>query len=126
MNKSEIIVRIGGEGGDVTLYGVRTRIGWRFSRKVVDQTPWLMDEPSILHTSEEVGSLAEGLALLDQYPWHNLHPIEVHPEFREEVFAAAMDRINHEKHPNQHALPKWMELCEKFDVQEPALVDPCA
>ena len=29
MNKSEVIVVIGAEGGSITLYGLRTERGWR-------------------------------------------------------------------------------------------------
>ena len=38
MERNVVIVQIGGEGGDLTIYGVRTHAGWRFSQEVVDQS----------------------------------------------------------------------------------------
>jgi len=49
VNKSEVILQVGAEGGAITLYGVRDPDGWRYS--VLDQTPSLLpdefDEPEI-------------------------------------------------------------------------------
>ena len=51
MGQSEVIVEVGAEGGSVTLYGLRTKQGWLFSRKVIDQSLMLLDEPQIQHDS---------------------------------------------------------------------------
>lgn len=117
MSKSEVILSIGAEGGDMTLYGVRTGETWLFRRKVVDQTLLLMDEPGFEDTTEAVGSLEEGLALLDQHPWHNLYPLEVHPEFRAEVLSAWEARFKADDSRNQHVLDRWKKLCGALDEQ---------
>ena len=56
MNPCETILEVGGEGGSITLYGVRTANGWLFSREVIDQSPELINEAAIQHRSEIVDS----------------------------------------------------------------------
>jgi len=41
VNKSEVILEVGAEGGAIALYGVRDADGWRYSSSVLDQTPSL-------------------------------------------------------------------------------------
>ena len=76
MNKSEVILEVGAEGGAITLYGVRDLDGWRYSTSVLDQTPSLLpdefDEPEIRKDSEVVNSWEAALRLIDRYPWHSL------------------------------------------------------
>jgi hypothetical protein len=80
-NKSEVIVEVGGEGGSITLYGVRTERGWCFSRESIDWTPELLDEERVHKRSSVVDNWEAALDLLDRYPWPKLVPIAVHPEF---------------------------------------------
>jgi hypothetical protein len=97
MNENEVIVEIGGEGGSITLYGRRTESGWLFSRKVIDQTPLLLPEEfpeGIQHKSSVVDSWEEALKLLDQYPWHRLYPLRVHPEFRQKIWVEVQRRLS--------------------------------
>lgn len=51
MSMQEIILQVGAEGGDLTLYGSRTASGWLFTLSVYDCTPLLLDEgePAIKH-----------------------------------------------------------------------------
>ena len=83
MNKSEVILEVGAEGGAITLYGVRDLDGWRYSTSVLDQTPSLLpdefDEPEIRKDSEVVNSWEAALRLIDRYPWHRLSPLTVPP-----------------------------------------------
>jgi hypothetical protein len=44
------------------------------------------------HKSDWVESWEGVLALLDQYPWHELYPVQVHPDFRGQVWAAVEER----------------------------------
>ena len=111
MKDWEVIVRVGAELGDLTLYGSRTDIGWTFSRRVVDQTPILLDEASIDVTSDTVSSWPEALGLLDCYSWQALYPLEVHPEFRAEVIAAVTDRFDRDPTMKERRLEKWKEAC---------------
>ena len=115
MNQSEIIVKVGAEGGDLTLYGVRTEKGWIFSRDVIDQSLLLLGEPEIRHSSATVDSWEEALKLLDKYPWHNLSPREVHPEFRQAVFDAVVARFKRENKQDPRRLPDWKMRCGIVD-----------
>jgi hypothetical protein len=111
MKQSEIIVQVGSEGGDVTLYGARTENGWIFSREVVDQSLLLLDQPEIRHTSGIAESWAAGLELIDQYPWQHLFPIEVHQEFRQLVFDAVLARFQGEGKEDPWRLSRWKGMC---------------
>jgi hypothetical protein len=112
MEKSEIIVKVGAEGGDITIYGIRTKQGWLFSREVIDQSLMLLDEgATIQHKSEVANSWPGALELLDQYPWHKLRPREVHPEFQDIILDAVLERFKNERNPRQ--LSRWKESCGK-------------
>ncbi len=112
MPKSEIIVRVGGEGGDLTLYGARTEDGWLFSREVVDQAPVFLNEgDEIRHSSTQTTTWSGALALLNKYPWQNLYPLEVHSEFRERVLTAVKEFFQKEDGANRRRLQNWVEIC---------------
>lgn len=106
----EVILKVGAEGGSITLYGVRTESGWRFKRDVIDQTPCVLDEAGIRHDSQFTSSWAEALSLLDRYPWHRLYPIRVHPEFRQSVWSVV--RTRYARDGSDHDLERWRERCE--------------
>lgn len=111
MEQCEVILHVEAEGGGVTLYGMLTKNGWLFSRQVIDQTPELFNEPWILDRSKTVNSWSDALILLNQYPWHKLYPLEVHPEFRETVFNEVVARHKAEEEECWYFLPDWKELC---------------
>jgi hypothetical protein len=116
MSNEEIIVKVGAEGGDLTLYGARSGNGWLFSLNVFDCTSLLLDEddgggPAIQHRSSPVISWSDAIALLDRYPWAKLHPLAVHPEFRKKVWNEAQRRLDHNG-DNHGALNRWREICE--------------
>ena len=95
MNKHEIIVQVGAEGGSVTLLGMRDLDGkWHFMRKTNEST-----HSALLSEQEKEGisfatshgwvhTIADGLELLNQYPWHQLYPLRVHPEFQKSIYDA--------------------------------------
>jgi hypothetical protein len=95
MENWEVILKAGIEGGSVTLYGRYTGKSWVFERDVLDQTPALIDEPTIQYKSDSVYSWEEALGVLDNHPWHLFYPLEVHPLFRGAVLAAVMNRSKH-------------------------------
>ena len=113
MEQNEVIVEVGAEGGSLTLFGVRTKQGWLFSRNVIDQSLMLLDdeEAEIRHDSESVDSFTAALGLLDKYPWQHLCPMEVHPEFRGLILEAVTARYKAENETNARRLPDWVELC---------------
>lgn len=115
MSTSEVILMVGVELGDLTLYGRRVNGGWVFSLQVIDQTPVLLDGPEISHESEAVDSWHGAMKLLDAYPWHMMCPIEVHPEFAERALEAAVERLNDASRNEPSIgsrLHRWMEVCQ--------------
>jgi hypothetical protein len=110
--RREIIVEIGAEGGSITLVGVRSGAGWRYQTSGVDWTPELLDEKRVQHESDPVQSWEAALRLLDNYPWHALVPVHVHPEFRGRIWAAVQKRFD--DHPRASSgLDRWREFCER-------------
>ena len=124
--EDEVIVRVGGEGGDLTLHGQRNGRGWRFSLNLFDQTmSWVDDGPVTERTSEVVETWPKALKLLDEYPWHQLYPLTVHPEFRSKVLKAVLSRNirDHDDYGADHwhevcGLPKLDELKIEMDFQK--------
>jgi hypothetical protein len=94
----EIIVEVLAEGGTLTLVGIKAANGWRF-RLVRDESTLadLLSEEDrqgieFRSESEWVDSWEAALDLLDNYPWHRLHALQVHPDFSREIWAAVQDR----------------------------------
>ncbi len=111
---SEVILRVGAEGGSLTLYGARTPGGWRFSRRVIDQTMALLDLDDgevIDEESAVVGSWAAALALMDRYQWHRLYPLEVHPAFRARVMQAVVARLRRDVEKDPERVYRWKAAC---------------
>jgi hypothetical protein len=79
MDKDEVVVEVGAEGGSISLIGTRRDCGWAFSWATSES----IDEDSFFEESAEVGSWEGALRLLDKYPWQTFHPSTVHPEFRD-------------------------------------------
>jgi sucrose-6-phosphate hydrolase SacC (GH32 family) len=52
MEKWEVVLTAGIEGGSITLYGMYNGKGWIFSEDIVDQTPELTDEKAIYRSKE--------------------------------------------------------------------------
>ncbi|SEA42433.1 GIY-YIG nuclease family protein [Acidovorax soli] len=112
MEQGEVVLKAGAEGGSITLYGIRNNKDWFFGLNVVDQTPSFINESDAVHDSGVVNSWLEALELLDQYTWHELYPLEVHPEFRGKVFDAASTRVKSSTSDiAQQHLPNWKSLC---------------
>jgi hypothetical protein len=109
MTDSEVIIQVGAEGGDLTLYGMRTADGWLFSRSVIDQSMLLLDQTEMRHSSDSVAAWPDALKLMDRYQWFELSPIDVHPEFRGMVLEAVIERYS--QCEQQRRLPQWEEIC---------------
>ena len=116
---SAVILQAGAEGGDVTLIGRTTDAGsWVFARVTDDQTEALFGESGVgvveapsLENLEWVETWEDGLRLMDRYPWAQLHPLYVHPEFIERVRAAVEERLAQEDvDVAERARGKWERL----------------
>jgi hypothetical protein len=121
VNQSEVILQVGAEGGAITLYGIREGSGWRYSPLVIDQTPSLLDEPEIRRESAVVQSWQAALRLVDEYPWHRLAPLTVHPEFRERIWAAVQQRFRNASDRGHHE--RWRKLCVQPPTSHEASVE---
>ena len=106
----EVILQVVAEGGSYTLYGVRTRTGWKYDINVVDQTPVFMDEQEILRTKAHGGSVDAALSALPPY-WPMLAPVKVHPEFRSRILRCAEERLGDRDHRRERVLDRWREAC---------------
>ena len=115
MNQSEreVILEVGAEGGCLTICGMRLPQGWQFSCQLIDDSAAFLGEPREQHDSETVDSWAKALALLNSYPWQKLYPLQVHPEFREQVLGEVMASSSNGE--NQYRLSEWKALCGILD-----------
>ncbi|MBY4595901.1 hypothetical protein [Ottowia caeni] len=88
----QIIVEVGSEGGSVTLHGVQSPEGWQF--KVRTSEAALVDDEHMPDIPERpwVATWRSALKQLDGYPWTQLYPLAVHPDFRDKVFKALQTR----------------------------------
>lgn len=109
--KSKVILKVGAEGGTITLQGYRSARGWRFSRELIDQTLLLIDETTIENSSEVVHTWQEALQLLDQHPWYRLLPLRVHPEFAAAIFEAVVLRSGNVKPVSDRRMEDWKAAC---------------
>jgi hypothetical protein len=124
---AETILHAGFEGGSLTLLGIRTDTGWRFRVATDEGTIYdlLSDEDRAGTTpsdyrrkSDWVDTWAEALALLNEKHWHMMSPHEVHPDFRQQVWAAVQARAasKHVRDPNdarwiRRKLDQWRRMC---------------
>ena len=82
--KTEIIIMtIGAEGGSIDLVGARTDGNWQFRIETSDQR-WMLedDDDYAPPVPPWVSTWPDAVAQLDLYPWPQLHPVRIHPEFR--------------------------------------------
>ena len=64
-----------------------------------------------LDSLEWVDGWEAALGLLDRYPWARLHPVEVHPEFRERMRVAVEERLaDVDSESAERATEKWDRL----------------
>lgn len=96
----EVVLEVQGEGGSLTLSRERAEDGhWRF-RFGTDETTLIdvlsEDDKNTsgdeFANAEYANSLDQALTLLDRYPWFQLVPREVHPQFADAVLDAVRRR----------------------------------
>jgi hypothetical protein len=118
---AETIVEFLANGGTIALTGRRGPGGTWVFEVVVGEA----ERRAILGDDEEglepylptgpVGTWEEALALLDCYAWAISPPTLVHPEFRQAVWAALVERSQHSDEPWADLvvdwLPEWEEVC---------------
>jgi hypothetical protein len=96
----EIVLKIGSEGGSLTILRERNADeGWHFriERNETALCDLLSEEDrreggEYFAQTGYLHSFNGALAILDRYPWFNLYPVEVHPEFLEAVLLEVRKR----------------------------------
>lgn len=79
----ETILRVGAEGGSITLQGRMVDADWQFRLAREER---LLDEDA--HgQSNWIDTWPDALMALDRYPWARLYPLDVHPLFADRVRA---------------------------------------
>ena len=110
--KKVIIVKVGVEGGSLTLWGRKQAGRWSFA----SETSWSFDDDAPSEPPAPlrwVRSWAEALAALDQHPWATFYADEVHPEFREPVREAVEARLAAAPESSrENARPRWDTVLE--------------
>lgn len=87
----QVIVEVGAEGGSLTLYGIQSPDGWQFRAETNEAALDDGDTPD-LPELPWVATWRSALKQLDAYPWTQLYPLKVHPEFSDRVFKALQTR----------------------------------
>lgn len=90
--EKQAIVELGAEGGSVLLYGIESPASWSF--RVESTAVDLLDEEDdvALIGRPWVVTWRAALKQLDTYPWTQLVPLSVHPDFRTRVVKALQSR----------------------------------
>lgn len=90
--EKQAIVELGAEGGSVLLYGIESPAGWSFRAESTSVD--LLDEEGDVALIERpwVVTWRAALKQLDTYPWTQLVPLSVHPDFRNRVVKALQTR----------------------------------
>lgn len=113
MTDNEVILKVGGSGGSVALYGLRSGAGWLFSLDFIDQAALSSAKSTLVGVNDVVNSWPDALVILDKYPWHRLVPLMVHPEFRVLVFNEYKTRYKKLDSDANGQRERWERLCSQ-------------
>ena len=116
-----MIVRVGAEGGNVTLFGrKKPDQQWEFRRAINDSSLSMLYEeedgpdsssqtlPEFVWTTSWVGAVA----LLDRYPWAQLVPLAVHVDFRADVLVEVTRRLLAGTSSRARTqMDRWLAVC---------------
>jgi len=120
------VVKVGGEGGGMTLIGRRLDLteAWEFRVERSSSFAAILDEedgegPAMTPPQPRkpvwVPTLAEAVAMLDVWPWAMLVPIEVHPEFQDELLVEATRRLIGDSSSHaKRSMNRWLEACTQL------------
>jgi hypothetical protein len=98
------ILSILGEGGSIDLEARWLPSGWEFTYGT-QFFCYESDQPA------PVASWRAALKLLDTYPWHQLYPGEIHPEFADQVWRAYQKRWVKTGGGQEHDHYDWQVAC---------------
>ena len=105
----EIVLQVGAEGGTLTI--VRYHVSgekWQFAfiRDESTLADFLgeEDQEDLLEALDSIATFEGAIALMNKYPWLDLYPLMVHPEYSNEV----MEII--ERSGNPRAKDRWKDI----------------
>lgn len=86
----EIVLQVGAEGGTLSI--VRYQVSgekWHFAfiRDESTLADFLDDEDQedLFKTHDSIASFGDAIALMNKYPWPDLYPLVVHPDYANRV-----------------------------------------
>jgi hypothetical protein len=121
-DQAEIILDAGFEGGSLTMLGIRSDNGWRFQIAVdegttfdllSDKDPAGMTPSDFRRKSDWVDGWEAALALLNERRhWHMMSADQVHPDFRQRMWAAVQGRFSRdEARRKNYSDPGYERIC---------------
>lgn len=122
----EIILKAGVEGGDITLLGIKTGDAWQFLMTTDASTIYDLlneeDRPAEylrkdwVRDSDWISGWDAALEPLDRYPWYKFYPLQVHPDFKQVVLEAVVERFNNDSRGDEHgSLERWQSVSGEGD-----------
>ena len=109
----EIVLQVGAEGGSLTI--VRYHVSgekWQFAfiRDESTLASFLAENDynreDLFKEFASIATFEDAIALMNKYPWPNLYPLVVHPEYANRV----MEII--ERSGNPRAKDRWKDILE--------------
>lgn len=113
MGNQEVILKVGSEGGSLTVSGSKEGEYWNFHFASLDQSEALVDEHAeeIKHACS-YPSIYDVFEAMNQYPWHRLYPLRVHPSFKDQIHKEVLRRYADEGQMNR--LPEeWEDVLHR-------------
>jgi hypothetical protein len=115
MNNKQVVVQVGTDGGNITLYGAKNGNGWNFSMDIYDCSALALDDEEAMEPTRHirlVNTWTDAVALLDHYRWATLYPLAVHPEFRGQIWNEVQRRcLSDGDRDGRYDLQRWRQLC---------------
>jgi hypothetical protein len=105
----EIVLQVGAEGGSLTI--VRYHVSgekWQFAiirdESILVDFLGKEDNEDLFEALDSIATFEDAIALMNKYPWPNLYPLVVHPEYANRV----MEII--ERSGNPRAKDRWKDI----------------
>jgi hypothetical protein len=105
----EIVLQVGAEGGSLTI--VRYHVSgekWQFA--IIRDESTLADflgeedKEDLFEALDSIATFEDAIALMNKYPWPNLYPLVVHPEYANRV------RKIIERSGDPRAMDRWKDI----------------
>lgn len=111
------MLEVGDEGGSLAIEGLKAARGWRYRLHRQEQTSRVFLDEGHKDDDSITGWLKSWDAAIDQldrYSWAKLHPLEIHPEFVDQVSASLKTRLPVSE---REAWAAWNELLKQSRPQ---------